>query len=85
MPPLGILQYKYITVVIARNCPIKDPHMVAAFLSDVLPNVTAIVSGGVTDVSDSPEEALEYHKRWHKVQSLIRVITKVRQQERMGR
>jgi hypothetical protein len=64
---------------------IQSAHSVAAFLSDVLPNVRVISSWGevaARRASVSLEDARKYQSRWQKVAALVETMAKVREQER---
>jgi hypothetical protein len=84
MPPTGLSNTK-ITQLFLADSVIQNAHSVAAFLSDVLPNVRQIHSWNETvarNASVSPAGAKKYRVRWLEVATLIETIAKVRKQER---
>lgn len=86
LPPTGVRNTK-ISVLNLADSVIHDEHSVAAFLSDVLPNVKKINSwhaAAVQNASVFPAEAKKYRDRWNMVAALIKTFAKVRQQERRG-
>lgn len=86
MPPTGLSNTK-ITQLSLADSVIQSAHSVAAFLSDVLPNVRQIHSWNdavARNASVSPADAKKYRVRWLEVAMLIETIAKVRKQERSG-
>jgi hypothetical protein len=84
--PAGVRNTKISSLSLADSV-IQDEHSVAAFLSDVLPNVKKIDSwhgAAAHNASVSRAEAKEYRDRWNMVAALIGTFSKVREQERRG-
>ena len=84
MPKTGVPNTKLSTVHFGDSV-IHDAPSVAAWLSDVLPNVKKIHSWGVSAAemaSVSAADAMKYQSRWEEVASLIEAAAKVREQGR---
>jgi hypothetical protein len=84
LPPTGVCNTKIFRLDLADSV-IQDEHSVAAFLSDVLPNVKRIDSwhdDAAYNASVSLAEAKKYKNRWNIVAGLIETFAKVREQER---
>lgn len=75
MPPIGVSNEK-ITSLELGDSSIQNPHLVAAFISDVLPNVRSI---DALDVDGSTA------RQWMEVESLIKIFAEVRQQMRRSK
>ncbi|OBZ67047.1 hypothetical protein A0H81_12882 [Grifola frondosa] len=73
--PGGGVENELMTTLYLGNSKIIHSHWVAAFLSDIFPNLTQIVSGG--DAEDN--------RRWKHVSDLLGVFVAVRRQERRSR
>ncbi|KIM84066.1 hypothetical protein PILCRDRAFT_6373, partial [Piloderma croceum F 1598] len=83
-PPTGVRNTKISRLDLADSV-IQDEHSVAAFLSDVLPNVETIDSwqdSAAHNASVSLAKAKKYKDRWNTVAGLIKTFAKVREQER---
>jgi hypothetical protein len=84
MPPTGVFNTKICDLNLADSV-IQNEHAVAAFLSDILPNVRQINSWFyevARNASVSPADAERYRARWNTVAALIETFAAVREQER---
>jgi len=84
MPPTGVFNTKICDLNLADSV-IQNEHAVAAFLSDILPNVRRIDSwfyNVARNASVSPADAEKYNARWNTVAALIVTFAAVREQER---
>ena len=85
MPPTGVSNTKIRYLNLADSV-IENEHSVAAFLSDVLPNVRQIRSWypgeAAQNASGSFADAKKYEARWNTVAALIATFAEVREQER---
>jgi hypothetical protein len=84
MPPTGVSNTKIFNLHLADSV-IRNEHSVAAFLSDILPNVRKINSwcpGAAQNASVSLADAKEYQARWNRAAALIPTFAGVREQER---
>ncbi|KAI0712248.1 hypothetical protein C8Q76DRAFT_693902 [Earliella scabrosa] len=78
-------------VLYVGESPIRDPVPIAAYLSDILPNLSSVSTGsrhhaeeGAASAGPFPvsRERLAYLRRWYGVTTLIPLFVRVREQER---
>jgi hypothetical protein len=84
MPLVGVSNTN-IRYLFLGDSLIKDAHLVAAFLSEVLPKVQIIESWDhfvVQRASVPPAQAQKYQALWNEVLCLIKTVVRIRQQER---
>jgi len=84
MPPTRVSNTKIFNLHLADSV-IRNEHSVAAFLSDILPNVRVINSWypeAAQNASVSLANAKKYKARWNRAAALIPTFAGVREQER---
>lgn len=79
-PGAGV-RNEVITWLELSDSRLRDPPLVAAFLSDILPNVGAIHAWDSEEM-DAQEGARKYQRRWGEVEKLLKTFAMVREQEK---